>query len=68
MANVRTDSPAARAGIVENDVIVKVGDRTVTSADELVVAVNLQKIGEPVRVQLIREGRLVDVDVTPASD
>ena len=68
VANVRSDSPAARAGIVENDVIVKVGDRTVTSADELVVAVNLQKIGEPVRVQLIREGRLVDVDVTPASD
>ncbi|MBC2643204.1 MULTISPECIES: trypsin-like peptidase domain-containing protein [unclassified Rhodococcus (in: high G+C Gram-positive bacteria)] len=68
VANVRSDSPAARAGVVENDVIVKVGDRTVTSADELVVAVNLQKIGEPVRVQLIREGRLVDVDVTPASD
>ena len=62
MANVRTDSPAARAGIVENDVIVKVGDRTVTSADELVVAVNLQTIGEPVSVQLIREGRLVDVE------
>ena len=68
VANVRSDSPAARAGIIENDVIVKVGDRTVTSADELVVAVNLQKIGEPARVQLIREGRLVDVDVTPASD
>ncbi|MFZ2178645.1 MAG: trypsin-like peptidase domain-containing protein [Rhodococcus sp. (in: high G+C Gram-positive bacteria)] len=68
VANVRSDGPAAQAGIVENDVIVKVGDRTVTSADELVVAVNLQKIGEPVKVQLIREGRLVDVDVTPVSD
>ncbi|AOW94335.1 serine protease [Rhodococcus sp. WMMA185] len=68
VANVHTDSPAARAGIVENDVIVKVGDRVVTSADELVVAVNMQKIGEPVTVQLIREGRTVDVQVTPVSD
>ncbi|MEV0945704.1 trypsin-like peptidase domain-containing protein [Rhodococcus sp. NPDC049939] len=68
VANVHADSPAARAGIVENDVIVKVGDRVVTSADELIVAVNLQKIGEPVTVQLIREGRTVDVVVTPVSD
>jgi len=68
IANVRQDSPAQRAGIVEGDVIVKVGDREVTSADELVVAVQQQKIGEPVTVQLVRNGRLVDVQVTPASD
>ncbi len=45
VANVQADSPAQRAGIVEGDVIVKVGDRTVTSADELVVAVHEQRIG-----------------------
>nr|WP_245813761.1 trypsin-like peptidase domain-containing protein [Rhodococcus marinonascens] len=68
VANVHTGSPAAQARIVENDVIIKVGDRMVTSADELVVAINLQTIGEPVTVQLIRQGRTVDVDVTPVSD
>jgi len=68
VANVQADSPAQRAGIVEGDVIVKVGDRTVTSADELVVAVHEQRIGEPVTVQLVRSGRLVDVQVTPESD
>jgi len=68
VANVRQGSPAQRAGIVEGDVIVKVGDREVTSADELVVAVQQQEIDEPVTVQLVRNGRLVDVEVTPLSD
>ncbi|QCQ90316.1 S1C family serine protease [Rhodococcus sp. SGAir0479] len=68
VANVQSGSPAAGAGIVEGDVIVKVGDRTVASADELVVAVHDQKPGQPVTVQLIRSGRPVDVQVTPQSD
>ncbi|MCE5288421.1 MAG: PDZ domain-containing protein, partial [Nocardiaceae bacterium] len=50
------------------DIIVKVGDRAVTSADELVVAVQMQKIGSEVPVQLIRNGRLVDISVTLESD
>ncbi|NLG55275.1 MAG: trypsin-like serine protease, partial [Rhodococcus sp.] len=68
VANVREGSPAANAGIVERDVIVRVGDRQVTSADELTVAVNLQQIGEPTTVELVREGRSVEVQVTPVSD
>ena|GEM_PF-155568 len=68
VANVQDGSPAQAAGIVEGDVITRVGDRDVTSADELVVAVHLQTIGEPVTVQLVRSGRVVDIQVTPASD
>ncbi|MDJ0358710.1 trypsin-like peptidase domain-containing protein [Rhodococcus sp. H29-C3] len=68
VANVRAGGPAQEAGIVEGDVITKVGDRNVTSADELVVAVQSSRIGESTPVQLIRSGRLVDVTVTPISD
>ncbi|MGC0362988.1 S1-C subfamily serine protease [Rhodococcus sp. 27YEA15] len=68
VANVREGGAAQRAGIVEGDVIVKVGDRAVTSADELVVALNATTIGAPVAVQLIRDGRQVDITVTPDSD
>ncbi len=68
VANVRADGPAGRAGIVEGDVIVRVGDRSVASADELVVAVNATAIGESVPVQIVRDGRTVDLDVTPVSD
>ncbi|WP_089246548.1 S1C family serine protease [Rhodococcoides kyotonense] len=68
VANVRSGGPAQQAGIVEGDVITKVGDRNVTSADELVVAVQSTEIGQSTPVQLIRSGRLVDVTVTPISD
>lgn len=68
VANVKAGSPAQAAGVVEGDVIVKVGDRSVSSADELVVAVQLQPIGATVPLQLVRDGRLVDLQVTPASD
>lgn len=68
IANVRQGGPAQQAGIAEGDVVVKVGEREVTSADELVVAVKMQQIGEPVTVQLVRDGRIVDVEVTPESD
>ncbi|MGB6182416.1 MAG: trypsin-like peptidase domain-containing protein [Rhodococcus sp. (in: high G+C Gram-positive bacteria)] len=68
VANVTAGGPAQQAGIVEGDVIVRVGDRTVTGADELTVAVQEQEIGQPVPVQLVRSGRTVDVTVTPTSD
>lgn len=68
VADVAPDGPAAKAGIVEGDVIVKVGDREVTGPEELTVAVQAHKIGDRVNVQLIRDGRQVDVPVTLESD
>ncbi|MFC9786238.1 S1C family serine protease [Rhodococcus sp. NPDC127528] len=68
VANVQAGSPAQQAGLVEGDVIVKVGDRTVANADELVVAVHQQPVGQSVPVQVIRSGREVEVQVTPVSD
>ncbi|MBB3036109.1 S1C family serine protease [Hoyosella altamirensis] len=65
IANVNSNSPAERAGIREGDVIVRVGEREVFSADELSVAVNSLAIGETVTLQLIRTGRLIDVEITP---
>ncbi|WP_051187137.1 S1C family serine protease, partial [Nocardia tenerifensis] len=68
VADVVAGGAAAKAGIVEKDVIVKVGDREVTGPDELVVAVQSRAIGETVNVVLIRDGRQVDVPVTLESD
>ncbi|MEU7764509.1 trypsin-like peptidase domain-containing protein [Nocardia sp. NPDC049190] len=68
VADVTPNGPAARAGIVEGDVIVRVGDREVTSSDEFTVAEQSNKIGQTVTVQLIRDGRRVDLPVTLESD
>jgi S1-C subfamily serine protease len=66
--NVTANGPAAVAGVVEGDVIVKVADRPVADADELVVAVRERRPGETVPVELVREGRALTVSVVLGSD
>ena len=65
--NVDDGGPAARAGIAEGDVIIKVGDRSVGSADELIVAVQAHRVGETVPVVLLRDGKRMTVQVTLAA-
>ncbi len=66
--NVQQGSAAAEAGILENDVITKVGNRTIGSADTLAVAVRERAIGERVSISLVRDGRPLVVTVTLKSD
>ena len=68
VANVKAGSPAERAGILENDVIVKVGDREVADADEFVVAVRQLKIGEDAPIEVVRDGRRVVLTINPGSE
>jgi S1-C subfamily serine protease len=66
--NVQQGSAAAEAGILENDVITKVGNRAVNSAEVLTVAIHERAIGERVPISLIRNGRPLVVTVTLKSD
>ncbi|RRO15798.1 PDZ domain-containing protein [Saccharopolyspora rhizosphaerae] len=62
--NVRDASAAAGGGMAEGDVIIKVGDRKVGSADELIVAVDRYQVGDRVPVTVVRQGRELVLDVT----
>ena len=66
--NVQLGSAAAEGGILENDVIIKIGNRIVGSADGLIVAVREHAIGERVPISLVRDGRPLLVTVTLKSD
>jgi S1-C subfamily serine protease len=68
IANVTAGGPADKAGIKENDVVVKVGNRTVADADEFVVAVRQLPIGQDSPIEVMRDGRKVTVMVNPAPD
>ena len=68
VANVKAGGPAEKAGVKENDVVVKVGNRTVADADEFVVAVRALKIGQDAPIEVMREGRKVILTVNPAPD
>jgi S1-C subfamily serine protease len=68
IADISPNSPAERAGILENDVVVKVGDRKVADADEFIVAVRQLAIGQPAPIEVLRDGRPVVLTVTPNGD
>jgi S1-C subfamily serine protease len=68
VANVKAGSPAEKGGILENDVVVKVGNRSVADADEFVVAVRQLAIGQDAPVEVVREGRHVTLTVKPGGD
>ncbi len=68
VANVKAGSPAEKGGILENDVVVKVGNRSVADADEFVVAVRQLTVGQPAPIEVVRDGRHLTLTVTPGPD
>lgn len=68
VANVKAGSPAQKGGILENDVIVKVGNRKVADADEFVVAVRQLTVGQDAPIEVVRDGRHVTLTVKPDPD
>jgi putative serine protease PepD len=64
VAGVVSGSGAEKAGIKEGDVIVKFGDTTINSADDLVSAVQGHKVGDKVDVTFKRDGKQMTATVT----
>ena len=59
-------SPAARAGLRAEDLVVALGDMPVTSAGDLQLLMTEDLIGTPVEVVVIREGRELTLELVPA--
>jgi S1-C subfamily serine protease len=55
--NVRQGGAADRAGVLEGDVVTRVDDRPIASADELTVAIREHRPGESVTLGVVRAGR-----------
>ncbi|MGH7186733.1 MAG: S1C family serine protease, partial [Pseudomonadota bacterium] len=66
ITEVQPDTAASRAGIQSGDFIIRVGERAVASLDDLQLALSQHAIGEPLTVQVLRQGRRLDLAVVPA--
>jgi putative serine protease PepD len=56
LANVVSGAPAAKAGLKAGDVIVRLGDKTISSPDELSSIIDDKKPGDSLSVTYVRSG------------
>jgi putative serine protease PepD len=62
--NVEPGSPAADAGIQEEDVVIAVEGERIGSSEELVVAIDAHEPGDTVTVEVVRGGRSQELEAT----
>ena len=67
VASVDPSAPAGQAGLEEGDVIVRIGDTEIESADDVVVAVRALEPGTEVEIEWRRGERRMSETVTVAS-
>jgi S1-C subfamily serine protease len=67
VVNVESGSPAAQAGVQEQDVVIAVDGEPVASSEELVVAVDAHEPGDTVTLELVRGGSSREVQATLAT-
>ncbi|MGV0791939.1 S1C family serine protease [Mycolicibacterium sp. XJ1819] len=68
VTKVNNGGPADRAGLRQDDVVVKVGDRVIDGVDEFVVAVRKLRIGQDASIEVLRDGERVTLTVRPEAD
>jgi serine protease Do len=64
VAEVEPDKPAAKAGIKQGDVILKVNGQTVGSANDLRLRISESAPGSVAKLEVSRDGKVQDIDVT----
>jgi Tol biopolymer transport system component len=65
LSGVRADGPADKAGLTGGDIIVEFGGQEIKNIYDYTYALGAVKIGEPVKVVVLREGKRVEVTVIP---
>lgn len=66
VTDVVTDSPAEKAGIQKNDIIVSVNNEVVSQASDVTSKISDFEVGDKITIGLIRDNKTLNVDVTLA--
>lgn len=59
-------SPAEKAGLKEGDIIVQLGGVSINNIQDYVYCLQSMKANEPTPVKVMRQGRIVELTITPA--
>lgn len=67
LAGVAPEGPADQAGLRSGDVIVGADARPIENLYDYTFALEAMRVGEPVRLEVERDGERLEIDVVPAS-
>ena len=67
VTNVEPDSPAAKAGVSDGDLIVELDGKPVASIDDLLRLMTDERVGVTIPLTVIRRTEKVVLEVTPAA-
>ncbi|MEM9805371.1 MAG: PDZ domain-containing protein, partial [Cyanobacteria bacterium P01_D01_bin.56] len=59
------NTPAQKAGIIRGDIILKVNDVEVATATDVQAQVEASTIGQPLKVEIERQGESKNLEVKP---
>jgi S1-C subfamily serine protease len=65
LAQIEPDSPAAKAGLLPGDVVIKLDGVEINGVDDLIRALDRDRIGRTLAMDVLRLGRLRAIDVHP---
>ncbi|HEX3436072.1 MAG TPA: Do family serine endopeptidase [Pseudacidobacterium sp.] len=64
VSDVAADSPAGKAGVKTGDVITELNGKPVSDAGELQMEVGQNQPGDTIQLQVVRDGKTLDIPVT----
>jgi S1-C subfamily serine protease len=65
LAQIEPDGPAAQAGLLPGDVVIKLDGVDINGVDDLIRVLDRDRIGRTLAVDVLRLGRLRSVDIHP---
>jgi S1-C subfamily serine protease len=67
LGGVIAGGPAAEAGLDKGDVIVEIAGQTIANIYDYTYALELLKVGQPVKVVYVRGGKRIETTMTPTA-
>ena len=65
LAQIEPDGPAARAGLLPGDVVIRLDGVVVNGVDDLIRVLDRDRIGRTLEMDVLRMGRLRGIDIHP---
>jgi S1-C subfamily serine protease len=65
LAQIEPDGPAAKAGLLPGDVVIRLDGAGIHGVDDLIRALDRDRIGKTLQMDVLRLGRLREIEIHP---